>query len=258
VDVFQEGGGVTLPGPIAGAPSPVPPPHGRVALVSGGNRGLGLHVVRQLAEWGMRVVLGTRSMTHGYAALDQLDDVAGQVAVRQLDITDPVTVARLADWLGRRLGRCDVLVNNAAVLTDGDGDTAGTVDLDVVQRAVATNLVGTWRLTQAIVPLMRAGRYGRIVNISGGVSGFAGAPGSFPAYQVSKSAVNALTRVLAAELAGDGILVNACYPGPLEITYLDREPVGLAASADTPVWLATLPAGGPTGRLYCGQDQIDE
>lgn len=108
------------------------PAAGRVAVVSGGNRGLGLETVRRLAELGMRVVLGSRSVERGRLALDLLGELADQVAVRQLDITSAASVDALADWLHQRLGRCDVLVNNGAVLCDGDADAA-TVDLDAVR-----------------------------------------------------------------------------------------------------------------------------
>jgi NAD(P)-dependent dehydrogenase (short-subunit alcohol dehydrogenase family) len=229
----------------------------RVALVSGGNRGLGLQVVRTLAAQGMRVVLGSRSVERGRLALELLGDLADQVAVRQLDTIDPVSVARLAAWLRGRLGRCDVLVNNAGVLHDQDGD-ASAVDLDVVGHTLETNLLGTWRLTRAIVPLMRIGRYGRIVNISSELGSLTSMGRGVTAYRVSKCAVNALTRVLADELAEDGILVNACCPGPLRIEPRRRPAsVRLSASADTPVWLATLPDGGPTGGFYRERQQID-
>lgn len=231
------------------------PAEGRVALVSGGNRGLGLQVVRMLAKQGMRVVLASRSVESGRLALELLGDLADRVAVRHLDITDMASVARLASWLRVRLGRCDVLVNNAAVLIDDDDAT--TVDLDVVMRTLETNLLGTWRLTQAIVPLMRGCRYGRIVNVSSGLGSLASMRRGLPAYRVSKSALNSLTRMLADELAEDGILVNACCPGPARIEFRDsHDSILLSASADTPVWLATLPDDGPTGGFYCRRTPI--
>jgi NAD(P)-dependent dehydrogenase (short-subunit alcohol dehydrogenase family) len=237
-------------------PLPEEPGEGRVAVVSGGYRGLGLQIVRRLAELGMRVVLGSRFAEQGRAALEVLGDLADRVAVRQLDVTDPESVARLSAWL-RRLGRCDVLVNNAAVMIDDDRRCA-TANLDIVRRTMDTNLLGTWRLIQAVLPLMNARRYGRIINISSGLASLASMRGGLPAYRVSKCGVNALTRMLADELAGDGILVNACCPGRSRDEAAEsRGAIALSASADTPVWLATLPDGGPTGGFYRGGVAVD-
>jgi len=230
-------------------PSP-PPADARVAVVSGGNRGLGLDIVRALAEQGMHVVLGTRSLELGNIALNLLGEAANLVTVRQLDITDPASVRRLASWVERWFQRCDVLVNNAAVLL-ADDDEAATTDLDLAARTLETNVIGTWRLTQAVVPLMRARRSGRIVNISSGLGSLATMSRGLSAYRISKCAVNAQKRVLADELAEHSILVNACSPEPLLPDSLDSHgAVRLHASADTPVWLANLPDDGPTGGFY--------
>jgi NAD(P)-dependent dehydrogenase (short-subunit alcohol dehydrogenase family) len=202
----------------------------------------------------MRVVLGSRSVERGRAALDRLGPHADRVAVRQLDITDAASIGRLAAWLGRRLGRCDVLINNASVLLDDDQD-AQSIDLDLVGHTLETNALGTWRLTQAVVPLMRRRRYGRIVNVSTGLASLTSMRRGLPAYRVSKCAVNAFTRVLADELAADGILVNACCPG-----LAAGDPHGRplpSASPDTPVWLATLPDEGPTGGFWRDRRPID-
>jgi NAD(P)-dependent dehydrogenase (short-subunit alcohol dehydrogenase family) len=252
------------PGPLlhpAGSPARPPsspePADNRVAVVSGGNRGLGLQIVRLLAERGMRVVLGSRSLERGRAAVGSLDTLADRVAVRQLDITDVASVTRFAIWLGRRLGRCDVLVNNAAVLLDDDRDPT-TANLDVVRRTLETNLLGTWRLIQAVTPLMRISRYGRIVNVSSGLASLATTRRGLPAYRVAKCAVNSLTRVLADELAEDGILVNACCPSRVLGDVPDpHTAIRLPVSPDTPVWLATLPDGGPTGGFYRGRRPIN-
>lgn len=225
----------------------------RVAVVTGGNRGLGLEVVRRLAGLGMRVVLACRDANHGRAAIERLGALADRVAVRQLDVGDEDSIAGLETWLDRRLGRCDVLVNNASVLLDADV-AAAHVDLDQIRRTFDTNLFGMWRLIQAVTPLMRARGYGRIVNIS---CGLAFLPGDAPAYRVSKSAVNALTRVFADDLAADGILVNACCPVVSADRPNGRGPVDRAMSADTPVWLATLPADGPTGDFWRSPSLID-
>jgi len=222
----------------------------RVAIVTGGNRGLGLALVRALARRGMRVIMAARSLDRGRAALDLLGDLADLVVARQLDVTDQDSVARLVWWLERQLGRCDVLMNNAAVLIDDEHQSLD-VDLDVVRRTLETNLLGTWRLTQAIVPLMRRHHYGRIVNVSSGLGSLSSMGPGLPAYRVSQTAINALTRMLAHDLAVDGILVNACCPGAPEVTVADsRDAVEFMPSADTAVRLATLPDDGPTGGFF--------
>ncbi len=245
-----QGGRPTASGCGRASPDAHEPTDGRVALVSGGNRGLGLQIVRLLAERGMRVVMGSRSLDRGRVVIDVLGDLADRVVVRQLDITSAASVDGLVSWLRQRLGRCDVLVNNAAVLLDDD-TWAAAVDLEVVRSTLETNLLGTWRVTQAVLPLMRAGRYGRIVNVSSDLDGGAATRRAASAYHISKGGVNALTRMLGEDLAEDGILINACSPDPARVGVRDTEGwLWLSAAADVPVWLATLPADGPTGGFF--------
>lgn len=222
----------------------------RVAVVTGGHRGLGLALVRALAQQRIRVIMATGSPERGRTALDLLGDLADWIAVSEVDITSPESVARLASWVDRQLGRCDALLNNDAVLLDDDCG-AIDLDLDTMQRTLDTNLIGTWRLTQAIVPIMRRNRHGRIVNISSELGSLRSMRPGLPAYRISHTAINALTRILAAELAGDGILVNACWLGPTEVDVADRrDAVEFTPSEVTAVWLATLPEDGPTGQFF--------
>jgi NAD(P)-dependent dehydrogenase (short-subunit alcohol dehydrogenase family) len=228
----------------------------RVAVVSGGNRGLGLEIVRQLAARGLRVALGSRSLAAGQAAATSLGELPGEVVPAQLDVSDVESVGQFTRWLHGTFGRCDVLVNNAAIAVDGVQDAA-TADLDLARATLETNLLGAWRLTQALVPAMRARRYGRIVNVSSGVGRLDAMASGIPAYRVSKTALNALTRIFADELREDGILVNTCCPGHVR-TGMGGESAGLpvADGADTPVWLATLPPDGPTGGFYRAREPL--
>jgi NAD(P)-dependent dehydrogenase (short-subunit alcohol dehydrogenase family) len=190
--------------------APLPPPVHRVALVTGANRGLGFEVARQLAARGCSVLLGTRDLAKGRQAAKQIG--GGAVAV-PLDVTDAAQIAELAAWIAREHGRLDVLVNNAGGHADSEARTE-TAAPDGIRAALETNLLGAWQLCSALLPLMRRHRYGRIVNVTSGcAANMAPDAIGYPAYRVSKAALNAYTRALAAELAGSGILVNAVCPG---------------------------------------------
>ncbi|MDQ5819024.1 MAG: SDR family oxidoreductase [Actinomycetota bacterium] len=221
--------------------------NGRVALVSGGNRGIGLEIVRQLAGRGITVILGSREEESGRAAAE---DLSGDVIVRQLDVTDEGSVTRLAASVEDEFGRLDVLVNNAGISND-DGQRGMNADLDRVREALEANLFGAWRLCEMAIPLMQRGGYGRIVNVSSGMGALEDMGGGSPGYRVSKTALNALTRILASELRGSGILVNSVCPGWVQTDMgSPRAPRPVEEGADTPVWAATLPKGGPTGGFF--------
>jgi NADP-dependent 3-hydroxy acid dehydrogenase YdfG len=168
-----------------------------VAVVTGANRGIGYEVCRQLAGLDFDVVLGSRDSSRGEAAAAELGVVACQ-----LDVADSDSVQAAADWVNERFGRCDALVNNAAIHYD-TWQTATAADLHVVHEAMETNLFGAWRTALALLPLLRASEHGRIVNVSSGAGQLSSMGAGPPAYQVSKAALNALTRTLAAELRRD-------------------------------------------------------
>jgi NAD(P)-dependent dehydrogenase (short-subunit alcohol dehydrogenase family) len=181
-----------------------------VAVVTGGNRGIGLEVCRQLAEHGFRVVLGSRDLDAGERAARPL---GGDVVVRQLDISDDDSVREAAAWVGESLGGADAVINNAATLYDTH-NRAAAVDLDIVREGLETNLFGPWRMAQAFLELLRASDHPRIVNVSSEGGSLASMGSGAPTYSVSKAALNALTRILASELRPDGILVNSVPAGP--------------------------------------------
>jgi NAD(P)-dependent dehydrogenase (short-subunit alcohol dehydrogenase family) len=221
----------------------------RVALVTGANRGIGLEVTRQLAGLGIQVVLGSRDLGKGEAAAAELARARLDVLPRQLDVADQASVDRLAAVVADELGRLDVLVNNAAIHYD-TWQRAADADLGVVQEALETNLFGARRLCAAFVPLMRRHRYGRIVNVSSEAGSLASMGGGAPAYGVSKAALNALTRKLAAELRGSGILVNAVCPGWVATDMGGPGGRPVEEGARGVVWAATLPADGPSGGFF--------
>lgn len=226
----------------------------RVALVSGGNRGIGREVARQLADMGYTIVIGSRDLERGNEVAGELGE---QVTALQLDVTDLESIDRSIASVEEQFGRLDVLVNSAGVIGGGWSTSALDVDLEEVREVLDTNLFGAWRLTQAALPLMRRNGYGRVVNISSGMGQLADMGGHSPAYRVSKTGLNALTRMLTAELQDENVLVNSVCPGWV------RTDMGgsnarrsVEEGADTPVWLATLPDDGPRGGFFRDREPI--
>ncbi|MFL6363346.1 MAG: SDR family oxidoreductase [Nitrososphaeraceae archaeon] len=224
----------------------------RIALVTGGNRGLGYESCRQLAQLGLTVLLGARDLTKGKSAAYQLNEKEGlDVMFYQLDVSDTNSISNVAREIDQRFGCLDVLINNAAILYDTWQNTVDA-DLEVVNDALRTNLFGPWRLSQAFIPMMKANKYGRIVNVSslGGSLQYTNYGGT-PAYSISKAALNMLTRKLAAELVNTGILVNSVDPGWVATDIGGRGGRPVQEGAKGIVWAATLPDDGPSGGFFC-------
>ena len=223
----------------------------RVAVVTGANRGIGLEICRQLAAAGLKVVLTSRDAAKGKAACKTLNDAGLQVTYRRLDVTSARAIRTLAEFMQKEFGRIDVLVNNAGVMLDSRGTRFLDSTLATYRTTFEVNVWGALALTKAVLPLMQKRRYGRIVNLSSGLGQFTGMGNSTPAYRMSKSALNALTCIVAAETRSHNILVNAACPGWVRTDMGGTgAPRSVAQGADTPVWLATLPDGGPTGGYF--------
>src|SRR4029079_12276430 len=158
----------------------------RVAVVTGGNRGIGLEVSRQLAAKGLKVVLTARDEDKAKQAAAGLQ---GDVVPFALDVTDAQAAARLLE-----LGVVDVLINNAGVFIDRDYGGLN-LPMEVLRDTLEINLIGPWQLSEAVAPGMRQGGYGRIVNVSSGLGAMSEMSGGYPAYRISKSSLNALTRI---------------------------------------------------------------
>ncbi len=226
-----------------------------VALVSGANRGIGLEIARQLVAGGHQVLLGSRDLGAGERAGAAIEPQGSRVSAIELDVADPASVESAAARISSDPRRLDVLVNNA-----GDfGSPAGASDTDLgeAHAVLETNLFGAWRLTQSVIPLLRSSSRGRIVNVSSGAGQLAEMEGGRAAYRISKTALNALTRVLAADEAGSGILVNSLCPGWVR-TRMGGESAtrSVEEGADTAVWLATLPDDGPSGGFFRDRQPI--
>jgi NAD(P)-dependent dehydrogenase (short-subunit alcohol dehydrogenase family) len=222
----------------------VPSSGDRVALVTGANRGIGLEVVRQLLGYGFRTILSARDEAKGRTAAQEVGS-----AFVSLDVSDDESVRTCFEELDRTYGRLDVLVNNAAINFD-PRKRANDVDLASVRETYETNVFGAWRTCQAAIPWMRRDGWGRIVNVSSEAGSLASMEGRAPAYATSKTALNALTKILAAELRGTGILVNAVSPGWIATDMGGPGGAPIDIGAARVVWAALLPDDGPTGGFF--------
>jgi NAD(P)-dependent dehydrogenase (short-subunit alcohol dehydrogenase family) len=221
----------------------------RVALVTGANRGLGLETCRQLAQLDLIVILSARDFTKGDMAARQLIERGLDVIVYELDVSNQRHMEKIVHQLEQQFGRLDVLVNNAAILYD-TWQSAVNADLDVINQALTTNVFGPWRLSQLCIPLIKRNRYGRIVNVSSGAGSLHYMTSGSPAYSVSKAALNAFSRILAADLHGTGILVNSVDPGWVATDMGGHGGRPIEEGAKGIVWAATLPDNGPSGGFF--------
>ena len=231
----------------------------RVSLVTGANRGIGLEIARQLAQSGNQVIVGARNIAQGEAAARMLSSNGAKAFPAELDVTNETAIEKLVHKITSEVGRLDILVNNAGILID-ESDLPGETNLKTVRTTLETNLLGPWRLCQALVPLMKQNDYGRIVNVSSGAGALSEMSGSLyaPAYSISKTALNALTIMFASELRGSNILVNAVCPGWVRTDMGGTSaPRSVEEGADTAVWLATLPDNGPTGGFFRDRTRIE-
>ena len=202
-------------------------------VVTGGNRGIGKEICRQLVEQGHDVVLTARSVEKG-------EDAALEVGAkfRELDVSNKDNILEFIFKYKEEVGALDVLINNAAILVD-DGMNVLNADLGVVHDTLETNVFGPWTLTQGLAPLLEKSSDGRIINLSSGMGAIDDLRSDHPAYRISKTALNALTIMTHAQL-GASLKVNAMCPG-----WVRTDMGGSGASrpvekgAETAVWLAT-------------------
>ncbi|RED59164.1 SDR family oxidoreductase [Cohnella lupini] len=240
----------------------------RIALVTGANRGIGREIAYQLALKGLHVLIGSRDADKGRYTAEEMRLEGLSVELQVLDVDDTDSVRQTAEEIKQQYGRLDVLVNNAGILRD-QGVSVLNVKESVMKETFETNYFGTLRMIQEIVPLMKENRYGRIVNLSSGLGAFEvlqgvlGLKGSTSAYRISKTMLNAMTCLVAQEVAELGIKVNAACPGRVRtdmgretapVSKTDEEgvppTVTVFEGADTAVWLATLDNDGPNGGFF--------
>ena len=228
----------------------------KVALVTGSYRGLGLETARQLAELGYTVIITARTLEKAQKGASQLKSFSDQIHAYELDITQDQSVENIYNWVTDTFGRLDVLINNAAINYD-TWNSALDADLNEIGQTIDANLMGAWRMVQALVPLMKKGGFGRIVNVSSGAGAINGMGGGTPGYSVSKAALNVLTIKLAAEVSGHGILVNSVCPGWVRTDMGgSAAPRSVQEGAQGIVWAATLDTNGPNGGFFRDGEEI--
>ncbi len=231
----------------------------RVALVTGANKGIGFEIARQLAQKDITVLIGARDRDRGIAAREQLQSEGLEDAHFVLiDVNRATSIEAAIGKIKDDFRRLDILVNNAGIMIDTQ---SGILELDPVifNNTLETNAFGPLLLAQACVPMMKANGYGRIVNMAstlGSLTEIANPDSPLeavlsPAYRLSKTLLNGITVMLAKDLRGTNLLVNSACPGWVRTDMGgDQAPLSPAQGADTPVWLATLPDGGPTGGFF--------
>lgn len=212
----------------------------RIVLVTGANRGLGRAIAGQLHRLGWRVVVAAREIKQAAVVAAELGEGASAVA---LDVADSDSVQRASG----AVGSIDALVNNAGVLVDAGTDPL-SVPLELVERTLAVNVLGTWRVSQEFLPGMVRRGWGRVVMVSSGTGAFSnGLFTGAPAYSLSKTALNGLTTMLAAQTKGTGVLVNAVNPGLTRTRMMPRATRSPEEAAVDVVNAVALPDDGPTG-----------
>ena len=227
----------------------------KIALVTGATRGIGLETVRQLAAQGIHVILAGRDKSKAEDAAQSLRDAKLDVASISLDVTDSKSIAAAAKEIDAKHGKLDILVNNAGVLVDDAQKKPSEQSIDTWRKTFDTNVFGVVETTNALLPLLKKSDAGRIVNVSSILGSIAEHldPNSaiynfkVPAYDVSKTAVNAWTAHLAYELRDTSIKVNTIHPGSVKTDMNAQGALDVETGAKSSVELALIGNDGPNG-----------
>lgn len=240
----------------------------KIALVSGGNKGLGRETCRQLARWGITVLMGARDIKKGRQAADGLKSGDLTVEPVELDVTRADHIAQVKDFVEYRFGRLDILVNNAGMIHPEEplyANSTEHVSPQALRETFEVNFFSQVALTQALLPLIRKSPAGRIVNVSSILGSLtlhsdesSEATQVKPlAYDASKTALNQFTVHLAASLKQTPIKVNAAHPGWVKTDLgSQRAPMEVEDGAKTAVRLAIIGADGPTGKFFHFDEEI--
>lgn len=233
---------------------------GKVALITGANKGIGLETARQLGKLGVTILVGARDLGRGEEAAEVLRGVGVDAQAVKLDVVNEADRAAVVKLIEKEFGKLDILINNAAVMLDGrKRNETSTTSQKVLRETFETNFFAVVALTQELLPLLRKSEAGRIVNLSSVLASLTlhatkGSPiydAKTFAYDASKAALNSFTIHLAHELKGTKIKVNSAHPGWVK-TDMGGEgaQMEIVDGAKTSVELATLGEDGPTGGYF--------
>ena len=222
----------------------------KIAAVTGGNRGIGFQICRDIANKDLKVLLTARNSEKGAESAKILQDEGLDVTFYELDVSSAESIDNFVSRVKKEFSRIDVLVNNAAIIPDARSSGL-SVEIQELQVSLETNVYGIIQLSQKIIQLMIKNNYGRIINLSSGMGQFADMGSGYLAYRISKTAVNTITKVLANETDSYNIQINSVDPGWVK-TEMGGAGASLSAEegADTIVWLSTRPDNSPTGMFY--------
>ena len=221
----------------------------QTALVTGANRGLGKETARQLAQKGFKVILTSRSEA-GRAVAEEFRAAGLEVDYHQLDVANGQSIAELTEYLADNYNHLDVLVNNAGIHYDTFQHTLNA-DFGIVEEALRVNTLGPWRVSKALMPLLKKSPAGRIVNVSSSSGSFADSWPGTPAYSMSKCALNMLTLKMAADLEETNVKVNAVCPGWVRTAMGGPEaPRDVSEGAASIIWAVLIPKDGPNGGFF--------
>lgn len=235
----------------------------KIALITGANRGLGLGTARALAKMGYAVILSSRDTAKGMNGVAELKNEGLDATFCQLNVADPESIINAHGAIMKKWGRLDVLINNAGVLLDhaqAAQDPSGLfrTDRSMLIKTFEINTVGAYQLCEAFMPAMIAQSYGRIVNVSSGLGQLSGMGAGYPAYRLSKTALNAVTRIFAAQGRGKNVIVNSVDPGWVKTDMGGfNAPRSIEEGVDSIVWAATLPDGSPTGLFIRDRQPVE-